>query len=79
MQAPPDSKTPGAPLVKRAYTIDEVTHVTPFGRTTIYEEIRAGRLKALKRGKQTIITDEELTRYIAALPAIEPAGREEVA
>lgn len=57
---------------KLAYTIPEVIAATGLGRTTIYEEIAAGRLAAKKRGGSTIILREALTAYLTALPDVEP-------
>jgi hypothetical protein len=59
-----------APLPKLAYTIPEVTEVTGIGRTSIYEEIAAGRLVARKRGSSTIILAEDLAAYLAGLPVV---------
>ena len=37
-------------------------------RATVYEEIRGGRLRAVKLGRRTIITYEDGKAYIDALP-----------
>ena len=33
-----------------------------------YYELKAGHLKAIKRGKRTLITRDEEARYLASLP-----------
>jgi excisionase family DNA binding protein len=35
-----------------------------IGRTTLYEEIRSGRLKAIKIGGRTLLTETDLRAYI---------------
>jgi excisionase family DNA binding protein len=51
---------------KLAYGINDVLDVVPVGRSFIYEEIRAGRLKAFKIGKRTLIADDDLRAWIAS-------------
>ena len=51
-----------------AYSIDDVIERVPFGRSTIYEEIKAGRLIARKVRGRTLILPADLTSYLAALP-----------
>ena len=58
-----------------AYTITEACSAARAGRTTLYEAIRAGVLRAVKRGRPTIILAEDLHRYLESLPAVE-AGHE---
>lgn len=38
-----------------------------IGRTTVYEEIKAGRLSVVKIGRRTMIRHSELERFVAAL------------
>lgn len=52
----------------KAYTLAEAVVATGIGRTTLYEEIKAGRLKARKRGRSTIILTEHLEEYLNDLP-----------
>ncbi len=52
------------------YSIHEVTRISGASRTTIYEEISAGRLKARKLGRRTIILDADLRQWLASLPAM---------
>jgi excisionase family DNA binding protein len=48
-------------------SLTEVSERTALSRSTLYREIDAGRLVALKIGKSVRITDRELRRYIEAL------------
>jgi excisionase family DNA binding protein len=66
---PEMSQTP-APL---AHSIDEACEASDLGRTKIYEEIQAGRLKARKVGRRTLILHKDLEAYLAALPEIAAA------
>ena len=52
----------------RLYSIAEVKARLGIGNTTVYQEISAGRLVALKLGARTLVTAESLRRYIEALP-----------
>jgi len=40
---------------------------TSLSRATLYREIKAGRLQALKVGKAVRISEQELQRFIASL------------
>jgi len=48
-------------------SLNEVSERTALSRSTIYREIDAGRLIAVKIGKSVRITDSELRRYIESL------------
>ncbi len=52
-----------------AYSIGEVSDLTGVGRTTVFAEIKAGRLLVRKLGRRTLILDEDLRAWLAALPS----------
>jgi excisionase family DNA binding protein len=52
---------------KLAYTIPELSEATGVGRTRLYEEIKAGRLKISKCGQRTIITNDQAQAWLSAL------------
>ena len=56
---------------KLAFSIPEAVRATGIGKTTLYEEIAAGRLIARKRGSSTIILTGDLNDYLEALPRLE--------
>lgn len=51
-------------------TIHEAKALAGVGRSTIYEEIRAGRLAARKLGRRTLILSDDLSAWLASLPLI---------
>lgn len=58
--------------MKLAYTIQELAEKGGGSRTTIYEAINNGTLKAKKRGKSTIILAAVAEMYLENLPDYEP-------
>ena len=59
------------------YTIDGAVAASGIGRTKLYDAIRAGKLRAKKCGRRTIILEEDLRAFLAALP--ESRGEDEPA
>ena len=55
-------------MSKLAYTIPEAVEEGAGSRTVVYEAIAAGKLKAKKRGKRTIILAPDLVQYLQSLP-----------
>jgi excisionase family DNA binding protein len=55
-----------------AYSILEACEAARIGRTNLYEAIRSGDLRAVKRGKRTLILAVDLRRWIESLPPINP-------
>ena len=53
---------------KLAYSIAEVVNLTGVGRSLIYEEIAAGRLRVKKVGRRPLIFDGDLKAWLEALP-----------
>ena len=55
-----------------AYTLGELTAMGLGCKSFIYNQIGAGRLKATKRGRYTIVLAPDLDAWVASLPAIKP-------
>lgn len=56
---------PGTPL---AYLPKPAAQHLGIGLTSLYAEIKAGRIKARKYGRRTLIATSELQAWLAALP-----------
>jgi excisionase family DNA binding protein len=54
-----------------AYSVPQAGLIANAGRTSIYEAISSGQLRAVKRGRRTLILDEDLRRWLHSLPQIE--------
>ena len=56
--------------LQRAMSIRAFCETYDIGRTKVYAEINAGRLKARKAGTRTIIGDDDAEEWWRSLPAI---------
>ena len=52
---------------KKLLSINEALAVMGVGRTTLYEKLSTGEIKAIKLGRRTFIMAEELSAYIDSL------------
>jgi excisionase family DNA binding protein len=55
------------PTGKLLYRITEAMDVLSMSRSVIYEEMRAGRLRSVKRGRNRLISASALADYVALL------------
>ena len=55
-------------MPKLSYSLASATKIADVGLTKLYEEINAGRLKAKKFGKRTLVTAVALEEWINNLP-----------
>jgi hypothetical protein len=60
---------------KFAYSISELANKGPIRRSSIYNQIAAGKLRARKIGRRTVILDEDWRAFLESTPVIAPAKR----
>jgi excisionase family DNA binding protein len=51
-------------MEKIGYSIPEAVQASSVGRSSIYEEIRAGNLRATKIGRRTVILADDLKVWL---------------
>ena len=59
-------------MERQAITIDEASKAGGPKRAKLYEDIRLGRLRAVKFGRSTKILITDFQKYLATAPAIVP-------
>jgi excisionase family DNA binding protein len=63
-------------MSKAAFSIEEFCSSYSVGKTTAYEEINAGRLRAVKVGRRTLIPEQSAAQWLQSqLPVSAPANR----
>ena len=55
------------------WSIVDAARTANVGRSTVYEEIKAGRLVARKLGRRTIILERDLQASLSTLPTLKTA------
>lgn len=56
---------------RTAYSVAEVMAQSGLGRDTIYKAIHAGKLKARKVGRRTLVLSSDLQSFLESLPVME--------
>ena len=63
-------------MERQAITIDEASKAGGPKRAKLYDDIRHGRLRAVKFGRSTRILIVDFQKYLATAPAITPIADE---
>ena len=59
--------TPPAPVPDRLLSINEAAGALGIGRSRLYEEVAAGRLRSLKVGRRRLVPASAIAGYIEAV------------
>jgi excisionase family DNA binding protein len=62
------------PSLPLALSIADVGKLAGIGRTRLYGEISAGRLRIVKVGRRSLILADDLRRWLNGLPSVSGAG-----
>lgn len=54
-------------MTKLLHSIDETLEALSIGRTKFYELVADGSLKLIKIGRRSLVSHDELMRYVASL------------
>jgi excisionase family DNA binding protein len=60
-------------LPRLAYSVNDTCKTLSIGKTKLYEEIAAGRIKPLKSGKRTLIPADQIAGWLSSLPHLQAA------
>ena len=61
-------------MTKPVYTIEEAAKESRQGRTKVYQDIKDGKLRAVKNGRRTFILGEDFAAYVASFQELKTAA-----
>ncbi|WAP56948.1 helix-turn-helix domain-containing protein [Streptomyces sp. S465] len=61
------SSAVATPVGQMLYRLEEAAVVLGVGRSTVYEEVRLGRLQTVRIGRRRLVPLEYLTEYVELL------------
>jgi excisionase family DNA binding protein len=61
-------------LTTTVFSVPEVCQLARMSRAAFYKLLHTGDLKAVKRGRRTLITKESLEKFLSGLPEMEVNG-----
>jgi excisionase family DNA binding protein len=64
--------------IRILFTVAELCEATGLGRTTLYSQIKMGRLRAHKCGRRTLFRAAEVEAWLSALSEISPRATADV-
>ena len=65
---PISEREPQRQIRRRAMSLAEFCELYGPSRTRTYEEIKRGRLRAIKCGKRTLVTEDDAEAWLRSLP-----------
>lgn len=57
-------------LTPLAYTISQTCVLSHLSRTTVYDAIKKKELRAVKRGRRTLVLAEDLRHWLEGMPSL---------
>jgi excisionase family DNA binding protein len=56
--------------IQLAYSVSEAAHAARTGRTGLYAAIKCGALRAVKKGRRTLVLANDLQAWLNSLPPV---------
>ncbi|MFF3840775.1 excisionase family DNA-binding protein [Streptomyces sp. NPDC001930] len=56
-----------SPLARRLHPVEDAAYVLGFERTTVWQEIRLGRLRTVRVGRRRLVPTEYIDDYVELL------------
>jgi excisionase family DNA binding protein len=66
-------------LSRQLFKVSEAMEILSLSRTVIYEQMRSGRLRYVKQGRATLITENAIRNYVILLESESGARYDETA